>query len=70
MPVPAEPIDTVAQALRILHAHAAGITLDPISDTAPLALAEAYAIEAAVTQARLDRGERVVGWNSSGTPPS
>jgi len=60
-PAPAV-IDPASEAARIVDAHAAGVTLAPISDKAPLALAEAYAIQALVTQARLRRGERVVGW--------
>jgi 2-keto-4-pentenoate hydratase len=55
-------IDPVAEAARILDAHARGATLDPISATVELGLADAYAIQARVTRARLDRGERVVGW--------
>jgi len=37
-------------------------TIDPISDTLPLTMAEAYAIQGHVTRARLDRGQRIVGW--------
>jgi 2-keto-4-pentenoate hydratase len=55
-------IDATAEALRILTARLAGTTLEPISDAAPLTIADAYAIQAALTQARLDRGERVIGW--------
>lgn len=55
-------IDPVAEAARIVDAHARGATLDPISASGELTLMDAYAIQALVTQARLDRGERVVGW--------
>jgi 2-keto-4-pentenoate hydratase len=55
-------VDAEAEAARIVAAHAARATLDPISDRASLSLADAYAIQAAVTRARLGRGERVVGW--------
>lgn len=54
--------DHAAEAARILDGHARRTTLDPISDRGPLSLEDAYAIQAVVTQARLDRGERVVGW--------
>lgn len=51
-----------AEARRILDAHARRATLDPISDRGALSLDDAYAIQAVVMQARLDRGERPVGW--------
>ncbi|HEY0518231.1 MAG TPA: fumarylacetoacetate hydrolase family protein [Ilumatobacteraceae bacterium] len=35
---------------------------DPVSATVPLDLADAYAIQRAGTELRLQRGERVVGW--------
>lgn len=56
------PLDPGAEAARILDAHRDQLTLDPISDRTPLSLDDAYAIQAVVTQARLDRGECVVGW--------
>lgn len=56
------PIDLQAEAARILDAHARRVTLAPISGSVVLTLDQAYAIQALVTQARLDRGERVVGW--------
>lgn len=37
-------------------------TIDPISDRVPLSMSEAYAIQLLVTQAALDRGQRIVGW--------
>lgn len=47
---------------RLVRARAAGRTLAPISDTRALILDDAYRIQAAVTSARLARGERRVGW--------
>lgn len=55
-------MDHAAEAERILAAHAARATLDPISTRGPLGLDDAYAVQALVTGARLARGERVVGW--------
>jgi 2-keto-4-pentenoate hydratase len=37
-------------------------TLPPLSDEAPLSLADAYAVQRAVTALRYARGERHVGW--------
>lgn len=56
------PVDPAAEAARIVEAHARGVTIEPISDRYELALADAYAIQALVTRARFDRGERLVGW--------
>lgn len=55
-------IDLRAEANRILDAHARRATLSPISDRADLSLSDAYAIQALLTGARVERGERVVGW--------
>lgn len=55
-------IDLRAEANRILDAHARRETLSPISDRSELSLADAYAIQALLTGARVERGERVVGW--------
>ncbi len=54
--------DLGAEAARILAAHARRATLTPITDRADLTLGEAYAIQSLLTQARVDRGERVIGW--------
>lgn len=54
--------DPHAEAARILAAHASGQTLAPISDRVDLALDDAYAIQSILTQARVDRGERLIGW--------
>jgi 2-keto-4-pentenoate hydratase len=54
--------DPVAEAQRILVAHDRRSTLDPISDRLALTMEDAYAIQSIVTAARLERGERVVGW--------
>ena len=54
--------DPEAVARHLVDARLAGRTLSPLSDEAPLALAEAYAIQEQVTALRLARGERVVGW--------
>ena len=54
--------DRHAEAARMLKAHAQRQTLAPITDRTPLTLDDAYAIQALMTQARLARGERVVGW--------
>ena len=54
--------DPRAEAARIVDAHRRRATLEPISARGPFALDDAYAVQAAVTRARLDRGERVVGW--------
>lgn len=51
-----------AEAERIVAAHDAATTLDPISVTRPLGMDEAYAIQAAVTAVRHARGERRIGW--------
>jgi 2-keto-4-pentenoate hydratase len=51
-----------AEAAQILAAHASRRTLAPISDRVGLSLDDAYAIQSILTQARLDRGERVIGW--------
>lgn len=56
-------LDLAAEAARMLEAHAQRRTLAPISDRHPaFTLAQAYALQDRMTQARLDRGERVVGW--------
>lgn len=58
----ARDIDADREAARIVDAHDRRVTLDPISDRVGLCLADAYAIQSRVTRARLDRGERVIGW--------
>ena len=55
-------IDLRAEANLILAAHARRATLSPITDRADLPLADAYAIQALLTEARVERGERVLGW--------
>lgn len=55
-------VDAVAEASRIVDAHARQVTLDPISDRGPLELDDAYEVQRHVVAARLARGERVVGW--------
>ena len=48
---------------RILKAHAAGATIERISDTdAPFALADAYRVSMAVAAARIAGGARPLGW--------
>ena len=51
-----------AEAARVLAAHASRDTLAPITDRLAMNLDEAYAIQSILTQARVDRGERVIGW--------
>ncbi|MET8249571.1 fumarylacetoacetate hydrolase family protein [Streptomyces sp. NPDC005202] len=46
----------------IVKARRSGWLLDPISDQASLSLDEAYAIQASVLSARVERGERRIGW--------
>ncbi len=53
-------IDHRGEAARIVDAHARRATLDPIIDRVALGLDDAYAIQALVTLARRDRGERGV----------
>lgn len=56
-------LDLAAEAARMLEAHAQHRTLSPISDRVPdFSLAQAYALQDRMTQARLDRGERRIGW--------
>lgn len=55
-------LDLQAEAARIFDARTQRRTLDPLSDRCDLTLEQAYAIQALVTQVRLDRGERVAGW--------
>lgn len=51
-----------SEAARILAARASRATLAPITDRVGLTLGEAYAIQSILTQARIGRGERVIGW--------
>ncbi|MCQ4079122.1 fumarylacetoacetate hydrolase family protein [Streptomyces sp. RB6PN25] len=46
----------------IVMARRYGWLLDPISDKVPLTLDDAYAIQARVLSARIERGERRIGW--------
>ncbi len=46
----------------IQEARAEGRTLPPLTDSYPLTMAQAYAVQAAGTTLRLARGEQVVGW--------
>jgi 2-keto-4-pentenoate hydratase len=55
-------LDDEAEARRVIDGHRRGVTLDPISDRHRLTMDDAYAIQAHVTSARLDLGERRVGW--------
>ena len=55
-------VDAAAEAVRIVAAHDARSTLDPISGRASITMDDAYAIQTIVTDARLARGERVAGW--------
>ena len=55
-------VDHDAEAQRIIEGHRRAVTLDPISRREVLTMDDAYAIQARVTTARLDRGERRVGW--------
>lgn len=54
--------DLQSEAARIFAAHASRETLSPITDRAALTLDDAYAIQRLLTQARLNRGEHVIGW--------
>ena len=45
-------------------------TREPITDTVPLTLADAYAIQDALTARRLAAGERIVGWKLGYTSPA
>lgn len=62
-------IDLQAEAVRILDARAQRRTLSPISDRLDLSLDQAYALQALLTQVRIDRGERIVGWKLGYTSP-
>lgn len=56
-------IDADAAAARLLEARASRRTLDLLlSEQAPLSLADAYAIQDAMTARRLGAGETVIGW--------
>ncbi len=55
-------VDAAAESERIVAAHAARATLDPITDRHPITLDDAYAIQALVTADRTERGERRIGW--------
>ena len=55
-------IDHAAEAAVIVTAHERRQTLDPISGRAALSMADAYTIQALVTEARFRRGERRIGW--------
>lgn len=55
--------DISAIADRILKAHAAGATIERISDTdAPFELADAYRVSTALAAARIAQGARPLGW--------
>lgn len=54
--------DRQSEAVRILAAHWSRETLSPITDRAAVTLEDAYAIQGLLTQARLNRGERLIGW--------
>jgi len=54
--------DRQSEAARIFAAHSSRETLSPITDRAALTLDDAYAIQTLLTQARLNRGERLIGW--------
>lgn len=55
-------IDHAQTAAAIMAAHAQHRTLAPITDRAELSMADAYAIQAWVTDMRLSSGQHVVGW--------
>jgi 2-keto-4-pentenoate hydratase len=55
-------LDHAAEAATIIAAHAQHATLDPISDRARITMDDAYAIQAILTGARAERGERRIGW--------
>jgi 2-keto-4-pentenoate hydratase len=55
--------DGVARIAReLMEARAGRRVRPPITDSVPLTLEDAYAIQRLVTAARLERGERIVGW--------
>lgn len=49
-------------ARELLEARATRAVREPITATTPLSLDDAYAIQQRVTAARIERGERIVGW--------
>jgi 2-keto-4-pentenoate hydratase len=55
-------VDHQGEADRIIAARAARRTLAPITDTQPMSMADAYAIQHCVTAARLAGGAEIVGW--------
>jgi 2-keto-4-pentenoate hydratase len=56
------PSEVSAIAGQLLDARRSRRSRAPITDSVPLSLADAYAIQQLVTAARLERGEQVVGW--------
>ncbi|MPY86026.1 MAG: hypothetical protein GEV00_22905, partial [Actinophytocola sp.] len=54
----------------ILAARAEGRPLDPFTDTVPLTMDEAYEVQANLLTARLDRGERQIGWKLGYSSPA
>ncbi len=54
--------DTRAWAAKLVEARDDRRTIAPITDSVPLTMLEAYAIQRVVTQTALDRGQRIVGW--------
>ena len=61
---PERPSDLDVQrvATRLLTAHHERRLIEPISATAELTLDAAYRVQRVVTEARLARGEQIVGW--------
>ncbi|MFI5099048.1 MAG: 2-keto-4-pentenoate hydratase [Actinomycetes bacterium] len=59
---PPGPPHPAALASVLQQARAERRTLAPLTDSYPLTMAEAYAVQAAGTALRLARGEHVVGW--------
>jgi 2-keto-4-pentenoate hydratase len=58
----AEGDDVALIARELLEARRSRRSRPPITDSLPLTLGDAYAIQQLVTAARLERGERIVGW--------
>jgi len=54
--------DVQSWAAQLARARRDRVTRAPITDTVPLTLADAYAIQDALTRGRLAAGERIVGW--------
>lgn len=62
VPVMGDRLDVEAEAARIAAARASGRTIEPRDERAGFDMATAYAIQARLTERRLARGERIVGW--------